>query len=196
MTQAEYKWRKTKEKTGIIARVCLFCGNVDEWPENRSDGRACTSCGRQTTAVGFLKPRSPHEDDLERVAQKPYRLPESSEQMLVIDWAMREECTWPEIALLHHIPNGGQRNKAVAAKLKAEGVKAGVPDLCLPVPRGKYHGLYIEMKAIGGRTSKDQDAWIAALTEQGYAAQVCVGFKEAKETIEKYLRLPKPPKGR
>ena len=61
--------------------------------------------------------------------------------------------------------------------------------------RGKYHGLYIEMKAIGGSPTQEQQAWIAALTEQGYAAQVCVGFEEAKETIEQYLRLPKPEKG-
>lgn len=195
MTQTEYKRRKTKEKTGIIARVCLFCGNIDEWPESKSDGRTCTSCRRQTTAIGFLKPRSQHEDDLERIARKPYRLPEAAEQELIIDWAKRTECTWPEIALLHHIPNGGQRNKAVAAKLKAEGVKAGVPDLCLPVPRGRYHGMYIELKAQGGRPTQEQKAWIAALTEQGYAAQICVGFEEAKETIEQYLRLPKPPKG-
>ena len=80
MTQTEYKRRKTKEKTGIIARVCLFCGNIDEWPESKSDGRTCTSCRRQTTAIGFLKPRSQHEDDLERIARKPYRLPEAAEQ--------------------------------------------------------------------------------------------------------------------
>ncbi len=195
MTQAEYKRRKTKEKTGIIARACLFCGNIDEWPENKQEGRACTSCGRQTTAVGFVKLRRPQDDDLERVARRPFRVPESVEQKLVMEWTKRAECTWPEIALLHHIPNGGQRDKAVAAKLKAEGVKAGVPDLCLPVPRGKYHGLYIEMKAIGGSPTQEQKAWIAALTEQGYAAQVCVGFEEAKETIEQYLRLPKPEKG-
>ena len=51
------------------------------------------------------------------------------------------------------------------------------------------------MKAIGGSPTQEQKAWIAALTEQGYAAQVCVGSEEAKETIEQYLRLPKPEKG-
>lgn len=161
MTHAEYKRRKTREKTGTIARMCLFCGNIDEWPENKSDGRICTSCGRQTTAIGFVKPRRPQDDDLERVARRPFRVPESVEQKLVVEWARRAECTWPEIALLHHIPNGGQRDKAVAAKLKTEGVKAGVPDLCLPVPRGKYHGLYIEMKATGGRPSREQTALFA-----------------------------------
>lgn len=188
MTKAEYQRRRTKKQTDRIACICLFCGNIDEWPAGKLDGRTCTSCGRQTTAVGFLKPRSPHEDDLERVAQKPYRLPESSEQMLVIDWAMRAECTWPEIALIHHIPNGGQRNKAVAAKLKAEGVKAGVPDLCLPVARCGFHGLYIELKAQGGKPTANQKQWIEKLTAQGYLAKVCVGFESAQQLIESYLK--------
>lgn len=131
---------------------------------------------------------------LERYARNP-KLSESEEQTLLIKWAAYAECIWPEIALLHHIPNGGKRGKAEAARFKAEGVKAGVPDLCLPVPRGQYHGLYIEMKAKGGKASAEQKAWIAALTDQGYAAQVCIGFEEAKETIEKYLKMEKPKKG-
>ena len=66
-------------------------------------------------------------------------------------------------------------------------MKKGVPDLCLPVPRKNYHGLYIEMKYGNGRTSKEQREWINKLNEQGYKAVVCNGFEKAKETIEKYL---------
>lgn len=51
-----------------------------------------------------------------------------------------------ELALLHHIPNGGARSKATAGRLKAEGVKAGIPDICLPVPKNGYGALYIELK--------------------------------------------------
>ena len=71
---------------------------------------------------------------------------EDLEQAALISWAEAYERIYPELALLYHIPNGGKRDRIVAAKLKAQGVKPGVPDLCLPVPRGKYHGLYIEMK--------------------------------------------------
>ena len=69
------------------------------------------------------------------------------------------------------------------------GVRAGVPDVCLPVPRGKYHGLYIEMKrADGGRLRPDQEGWLEALREQGYRAEVCHGFDAARLVITEYLK--------
>ena len=59
--------------------------------------------------------------------------------------------------LLHHIPNGGNRDVVEARHLKQQGVKKGVPDLHLPVARGSYHSLYIEMKAETGRTSQNKN---------------------------------------
>ncbi len=60
---------------------------------------------------------------------------EHVEQVSLMRWAALTKRRRPELALLYAIPNGGDRHKAVAAKLSAEGVKSGVPDLCLPVPR-------------------------------------------------------------
>jgi len=71
-------------------------------------------------------------------------------------------------------------------------VKSGLPDLCLPVPRGKYHGLYIELKKEhGGIVSKNQREWLDNLTRQGYCSVVCHGWEDAKNTIEEYLNLIK-----
>lgn len=113
---------------------------------------------------------------------------EAAEQMLVFQWAEWQMGRFPELALLHHIPNGGSRNYVEAARLKAQGVKPGVPDLCLPVARGQYHGLYIEMKRQrGGRVSDEQKEWIAALTAQGYRTAVCKGAEEAIREITQYL---------
>lgn len=79
-------------------------------------------------------------------------------------------------------------NRTEAAKLKGEGVRAGVPDLCLPVSRGGYHGLYIELKRIsGGRVSPEQRKWLESLRQEGYMAVVCHGWDEARHTIESYL---------
>lgn len=90
--------------------------------------------------------------------------------------------------LLYHVPNGGSRHKAEAGRLRAEGVKAGVPDLCLPVARGQYHGLYIELKRQrGGRTSDHQSEWLDALSAQGYKAALCYGWEQAAGTIIEYL---------
>lgn len=74
---------------------------------------------------------------------------EAQEQCKLIKWA--DKCVQmkihPELSMLYAVPNGGRRDKAEAAHLKRQGVRAGVPDLCLAVPKGKYHGLYIELSA-------------------------------------------------
>lgn len=113
---------------------------------------------------------------------------EGSEQELIIQWADYMSIKHPELAMLFHIPNGGKRDARTAAILKRQGVKAGVPDLFLPVPRGGYHGLFIELKAKGGRLSDHQERWIKALTIEGYKAIVCYGHEEATEALANYIR--------
>ena len=114
---------------------------------------------------------------------------ESQEQQTFFQWAHLQSWKYPELRLLYHVPNGGSRNKAEAGRLKAEGVKPGVPDICLPVPRGDYHGLYIELKRQkGGSLTPEQENWINALSEQGYLAIVCKGWHEASESIIQYLK--------
>lgn len=89
------------------------------------------------------------------------------------------------------VPNGGKRGKAEAARLKAEGVKAGAPDLCVAEPRGGYHGLWVEMKrAKGGRVSKEQREFHAELLARGYHVVVAEGADEGFRAIERYLSLP------
>ena len=56
----------------------------------------------------------------------------------------------------YHIPNEGIRKPHTGARLKTVGLKSGVPDLCIPVARGPYHSLYIEMKAQGGKPTESQ----------------------------------------
>jgi len=113
---------------------------------------------------------------------------EAQEQITLMNWAAMQSGKYPELKLLYHVPNGGSRNKAEAGRLRAEGVKAGVPDLCLPVARGGYHGLYIELKRQrGGRASDLQVEWIEALMKQGYFVAICCGWELAAKTIMKYL---------
>ena len=89
---------------------------------------------------------------------------EHEEQVALMRLVEMHKGRWPELGMLFHIPNGGNRNIITAKKLKAEGVKKGVPDLCLPIPRGEHHGLFVELKKQkGGTTSPEQKAWIGAL---------------------------------
>lgn len=112
---------------------------------------------------------------------------ESEEQIALFQWAEVMSGRHPELALMYHVPNGGARMAATAGRLKAEGVKAGVPDVCLPVARGGFHGLYIEMKVKPNRPTKLQLIWLSELTKQGYKTAVCYSWKEAADLIEQYL---------
>lgn len=109
---------------------------------------------------------------------------EADEQRAVIEY-----CDWRRIPVFH-IPNGGSRHPGEAANLKRQGVRAGVPDLCVPVARGGYHSLYIEMKAArNGRVSEAQEGWLALLAGQGHLARVCRGASEAIALIDRYMAL-------
>lgn len=112
---------------------------------------------------------------------------EGGAQEMLFRWITYQLDEYPELALLYHIPNGGKRDAKTATILKRQGVKAGVPDLHLPVARGGYHGLYIELKVGDNTTTKKQKDWIRELNKQGYLAVVCYGWDEAAKQLLDYL---------
>lgn len=108
---------------------------------------------------------------------------ECIEQKKIFRYAsMRKELKW-----LFAIPNGGKRNIKEAVNLKAQGVKAGVPDMFLPLARNGYHGLFIELKVGKNKTSDAQDEFISDISANNYRCEVCYGAEEAIKVIEKYL---------
>lgn len=118
---------------------------------------------------------------------------EHGHQVALFCWASQNFDRWPELREMFAIPNGGERNIKVAANLKAEGVKSSVPDIFLPSPVGKWHGLFIELKrpktdkGPAGRASTDQLEMIQKLRCRGYGAAVAVGWEEARDLIVAYL---------
>ena len=112
---------------------------------------------------------------------------ESNEQISLFEWCEYSLGKYPELQLLFHIPNGGYRTTATAGRMKAEGVKSGVPDLMLPVSKGGYHGLFIEMKAGKNKTTSNQEKWLHNLSVQGYLTLVCYGWEEAAKSLADYL---------
>lgn len=113
---------------------------------------------------------------------------EDEEQIWLFSWAALNLGRWPELELMHHIPNGGKRTKTEAARFKAMGVKRGVSDIFLPVARGGFHGLYIELKAKDGKVDATQKEWIEAVRKQGYFGAVCYGGAVAAELIQRYMK--------
>ena len=119
---------------------------------------------------------------------------EADEQEAFFRWIAWEKNAHQELAMCFHVPNGGKRDFAEAAHLKRMGVRAGVPDLVLPAPKGGFHGLFIELKAPGGCVSEEQKDWIGRLRAAGYRAEVCVGWIAAVKTVCEYLQI-EPPEG-
>lgn len=114
---------------------------------------------------------------------------EHAHQVSLMTWAALQTNVLPELNLLFAIPNGGHRSEITGAKLKAEGVKKGVPDLALMVAKKGFHGLFIELKTEDKKSklSVEQQHWLDALTAQGYKAVECRGWDEARNTILDYL---------
>lgn len=105
-----------------------------------------------------------------------------------------EQCAVVDYCDIHgypciHVPNEAKRSHATAARLKAEGMRPGFPDLLIPVARGNYHSLYIEMKAQGGKPTEEQVRWIWRLREEGMCAYVCIGAESAIKLIDTYMAL-------
>ena len=120
------------------------------------------------------------------------KISEAQHQAAVMKWSRQPEIRtkWPELALLYHIPNGGTRDPIEGRHLKQQGVKRGVPDLCLPISRGGYHALYIELKSDTGRATMEQKWWGEHLRVQGNMWEVCHGWESAVRVLEWYLSLP------
>lgn len=118
---------------------------------------------------------------------------EESHQIALFIQCSNNLKSYPELQWLFAIPNGGYRSKGEAGRLKAAGVKSGVPDMFLPIKRGKFSGLWIELKLSATdkkkatKTSDEQDRWIDHLQLQGFGAMVCFGYQHAYEMLIAYL---------
>ena len=106
---------------------------------------------------------------------------EHEEQVAVVEY-----CDLLSIPIFH-IPNEAKRSPAVAARLKAEGLRPGIPDLCVPVAKGIFHSLYIEMKDEKGRLTDAQIEWLVRLRKEGMCAYCCKGAANAIELISRYM---------
>lgn len=108
---------------------------------------------------------------------------EAQEQAMIFAWAKYK----PELKWLFAIPNGGSRHLLEAINLKRQGVKKGVADMALLLPKGKYYGLLIELKVGNNKPSAEQTEFLINQNLCGYCAVVCYGHQETIEVIEKYL---------
>lgn len=123
---------------------------------------------------------------------------EGSHQTAFFAWCATAKKEHPDLEWCYHVPNGdsrGDKRSAMitGARLKAQGVKAGVPDIGLDVARKGFHGLRIELKRPGieraknGGCSDEQICWIDRLRSQGYCVEIAYSWIDAKNILLWYL---------
>lgn len=91
--------------------------------------------------------------------------------------------------LLHHSPNGGKRSAIEAARFKAMGTRKGFPDLILALPCNGYHGAYFELKSEKGKTSKEQEVYLALLKKMGYKTFVTRSYEDFDNQLKEYFNF-------
>jgi len=115
-------------------------------------------------------------------------LKEEHEQAAVVAF-LREK--YPD-ALFTIAPNGMKLPPSVAIRLSRTGYRAGTPDIMIFEPRGRFHGLFVEMKATrGGEVSKPQVIFREALLARGYQSIICAGAGAARLCITEYMEATK-----
>lgn len=183
-----FTWEAYMRMAGAMLNECAEVCFLPDWTESRGAKFEFGEAVAQKKPFFFFNDWEAKQNAENNTPPLPVPT-EAEEQIALFEWAALQSGRFPELALLYHVPNGGSRNKIEAARLRAQGVKSGVPDLCLPVARGGNHGLYIELKRQrGGRISEEQVRWINGLLKQGYAAAICKGWQEAANVIIDYLQ--------
>ncbi len=114
---------------------------------------------------------------------------ESKEQASLIQWARLSINKYPELVYLHCSLNSVQLSSIQDKIAKSQGMIKGIPDLFLPVRRGTYSGLYIEMKIKGNELTLEQEKFLSYVESQGYCVDVCYNWIEAKNTLINYLEI-------
>ena len=141
--------------------------------------------GKPTTALAPVAPKR------EKSTAPRAQPTEHQEQVRVIHWWLLACKVYglPE-NVLFAIPSGGTRDVIEATHLKAEGVRRGIPDLFLAVPRCGKHGAFIEMKSLVGKLSTEQSDFLDAASNRGYFCDVAYGSDHAIDMLKLYMSKP------
>ncbi|MGE0630938.1 MAG: VRR-NUC domain-containing protein [Pseudobdellovibrionaceae bacterium] len=108
--------------------------------------------------------------------------PEDSLQRACVTWFKLQ---YP-LSLIWATPNGGHRHPLEAAKFKMTGVLAGVPDLFIAEPKGKFHGMFVELKCTTKPTPAQMEL-IGKLHDRNYCTAICYSFDEFTMNVKKYF---------
>ena len=114
---------------------------------------------------------------------------EHEQQSAFFDWVDIMKLKDKRLELCFAVPNAGKRSYGAAMYMKAEGLRAGVPDVWLPVPNKKYCGLVMENKYGGNKLTDNQELWLRKLKRVGHYVCVCRSTEQMIKEVSKYLGI-------
>ncbi|MEP7076894.1 MAG: VRR-NUC domain-containing protein [Acidobacteriota bacterium] len=114
---------------------------------------------------------------------------EHREQSAFFQILALNEKRYPYLKYIFAVANGGNRNIITATMLKAEGVKRGIWDVCIPFPNGKAHGAFIEFKAGKNKLTPEQIEFGSAVTDAGHSTTVAYDCMSAIDFVEGYFGI-------
>lgn len=112
---------------------------------------------------------------------------ESTEQQLIFEWASWNKNKYPGLETMYHVANEGLRSASTGRRLKREGLKSGVSDICVPVAKSGYSNLYIELKSGKNKATESQLKFISGINKYGGKALVVYEAENAIEVIQAYF---------
>ena len=131
-----------------------------------------------------FKPESAHKIALVALAKNPDLYSRNAEHYIQVRLFYMVEKYLPDLyRAMKAVPNGGLRSKTTAGKMKAEGQKAGTPDIDIDYPRGVYHGMKLEVKTEKGKLQVNQADAIDYFNKRGYYTVCGKGFDECYQAI-------------
>lgn len=155
----------------------------------------CISCKKQTPSVlktddGVLCYNCYMDKKDAKNGAKKKRKINSEEADIQSDFFKQVKLFFPQIPdkLLFAVPNGGSRNKLEAINLKRQGVKPGVSDVILLIPKGGFASLCMEFKTKSGKQSKEQKEFQKQAEMCGSRYVIVRSVKEAIEKVREYLK--------
>lgn len=159
------------------------------------NSETCIECKKQTVSVlktdtGFLCYNCFIEKKDAKSAKKK-RTVSHEEADIQSEFFAQAKIFFPRIPekLLFAVPNGGSRNKLEAINLKRQGVKSGVADVLLLIPKGGFASLCLEFKTKTGKQSPEQKEFQKQAEKCGSKYVIVRSVKEAIEKVREYLKL-------
>lgn len=171
--------------------ICEKC-DKPKYPLASTDTRALGGiccCNAAPMQDAIHRAKMLREGNLVPKKAKPAEPLEHDIQCAFFQMVRLHEERHPVLKMVFAIPNAGAgAQRGQAGKMKAEGVRAGIPDIFCAVPVGIDSGWWCEFKRPKAKLRPEQKEMGEQLLVRGYSVCICYSAEEAWLRLRDYLK--------